>query len=215
MGQGPPSRCGASRFRALISAPAEAQVPGGVEGLRWFHLDHRELFDQTPDPESAEVVDGRVLPVLTLIGPDADEQSVDDVCPACGAADGIRFLGSAVATQLSVTLSNLFGDKSLDAAEKKALMFTDSVQDAAHRAGFVQARSHILSLRTVLRGALADSELDLTELGQAVISRAGGDPMLRYQLLPPDIVDRDEFVGFWSSDTHPNTRRAAENKAKR
>ena len=86
--------------------------------------------------------------MLTLIGPDADEQSKDDVCPACGATDGIRFLGSAVATQLSVTLSNLFGDETLDAAEKKALMFTDSVQDAAHRAGFVQARSHSLTLRT-------------------------------------------------------------------
>lgn len=206
---------GASRFRALISAPAEAQVAGGVHGLRWFHLDHRELLDTTPDPQSPEVVDGRVLPVLTLIGPDADEQSRNDVCPACGAADGIRFLGSAVATQLSVTLSNLFGDKHLDAAEKKALMFTDSVQDAAHRAGFVQARSHSLSLRAALRGALGDAELDLDELARAVIDRAGHDPMLRYQLLPPDIVDRDEFVAFWKPDVHPNSRRAAENKAKR
>ena len=157
---------GASRFRALISAPAEAQVPGGVDGLRWFHLDHRELLDTTPDPESADVVDGRLLPVLTLVGPDADEQSKEDVCPACGATDGIRFLGSAVATQLSVTLSNLFGDETLDAAEKKALMFTDSVQDAAHRAGFVQARSHSLTLRTALRSALGDGELDLDELAR-------------------------------------------------
>ena len=116
--------------------------------------------------------------------------------------DAIRFLGSAVATQLSVTLSNLFGDNNLDAAEKKALMFTDSVQDAAHRAGFVQARSHSLSLRTALRGALGEGELDLDELSQAVISRAGNDPMLRYQLLPPDIVDRDEFVGFWKAGVH-------------
>lgn len=206
---------GASRFRALISAPAEAQVAGGVQGLRWFHLDHRELLDTTPDPQSPDVVDGRVLPVLTLIGPEADEQSKNDVCPACGAADGIRFLGSAVATQLSVTLSNLFGDKHLDAAEKKALMFTDSVQDAAHRAGFVQARSHTLSLRTALRGALGEAELDLDELARAVIDRAGNDPMLRYQLLPPDLVDRDEFVAFWKTDVHPNSRRAAENKAKR
>jgi ATP-dependent helicase YprA (DUF1998 family) len=206
---------GAARFRALISAPAEAQVTEKVEGLRWFHLDHRELQDTTPDPESAEVLDGRVLPVLTLVGPDADEQSKQDVCPACGTSDGIRFMGSAVATQLSVTLSNLFGDKNLDAGEKKALMFTDSVQDAAHRAGFVQARSHSLSLRTALRGALGDSEMDLTELAKTVIARAGTDPMLRYQLLPPDIVDRDEFVGFWDPDAHTNTRRAAENKAKR
>ncbi|MGO4442195.1 DEAD/DEAH box helicase [Mycobacterium sp. 2YAF39] len=206
---------GASRFRALISAPAEAQVPGGVEGLRWFHLDHRELLDTTPDPESADIVDGRLLPVLTLVGTEADEQSKEDVCPACGATDGIRFLGSAVATQLSVTLSNLFGDENLDAAEKKALMFTDSVQDAAHRAGFVQARSHTLTLRTALRSALGDGELDLDELSQAVIARAGTDPMLRYQLLPPDIVDRDEFVAFWQANAHSNSRRAAENKAKR
>lgn len=206
---------GASRFRALISAPAEAQVTEKIEGLRWFHLDHRELLDTAPDPESAEMLDGRVLPVLTLVGPDADENSKQDVCPACGATDGIRFMGSAVATQLSVTLSNLFGDKNLDAAEKKALMFTDSVQDAAHRAGFVQARSHSLSLRTALRGALGGSEMDLTQLAKAVVDRAGNDPIQRYQLLPPEIVDRDEFVGFWNPDVHANTRRAAENKAKR
>ncbi|HPY23422.1 MAG TPA: DEAD/DEAH box helicase [Mycobacterium sp.] len=206
---------GTARFRALISAPAEAQVTEKVDGLRWFHLDHRELLDTAPDPDSTEVLDGRVLPVLTLVGPDADEQSKQDVCPACGVADGVRFMGSAVATQLSVTLSNLFGDKTLDAAEKKALMFTDSVQDAAHRAGFVQARSHSLSLRTALRGALGDSEMDLTELAQTVIARAGTDPVKRYQLLPPDIVDRDEFVGFWNHEVHPNSRRAAESKAKR
>ncbi|AMO59909.1 helicase [Mycolicibacterium phlei] len=206
---------GTARFRALISAPVEAQVPGGVKGLRWFHLDHRELVDTTPNPQSPDVINGRVLPVLTLSGPDADEESKRDTCPACGAADGIRFLGSAIATQLSVTLSNLFGDKNLDAAEKKALMFTDSVQDAAHRAGFVQARSHSLSLRTALRGALGDAEMDLDELARAVIDRAGDDPMLRYQLLPPDLVDRDEFVAFWKTDVHPNSRRAAENKAKR
>lgn len=206
---------GAARFRALISAPAEAHVPDPVEGLRWFHLDRRELLNAAPDPDDPDLVNGRVLPVLTLVGPDADEHSTKDVCPACGGADGIRFLGSAVATQLSVTLSNLFGDKNLDAAEKKALMFTDSVQDAAHRAGFVQARSHSLSLRTALRGALGDAELNLTELSQAVITRAGTDPVLRYQLLPPDVVDHDAFVGFWKADVHSNTRRAAESRAKR
>ena len=45
---------------------------------------------------------------------------------------------------------------SLDPAEKKALVFTDSVQDAAHRAGFVQSRSHTLTLRAVLRDAVGD-----------------------------------------------------------
>ena len=98
-------------------------------------------FDTTPDPDSMEVLDGRVLPVLTLVGPDATNNP-PTTCVRRASCRRHPFMGSAVATQLSVTLSNLFGDKNLDAGEKKALMFTDSVQDAAHRAGFVQARSH-------------------------------------------------------------------------
>ncbi|SMG55763.1 Distinct helicase family with a unique C-terminal domain including a metal-binding cysteine cluster [Rhodococcus rhodochrous J3] len=206
---------GASRFRALIAAPTEAQADRDVEGLRWFHIDHRDILDTAPEPDGADMLEGRVLPILTLTGSEADEKSTKDVCPACGIDDGIRFLGSAVATQLSVTLSNLFGDKNLDAGEKKALMFTDSVQDAAHRAGFVQARSHSLSLRSTLRGALSAGPLDLTELTQSVVARAGDDPIRRYQLLAPDIVDRDEFSPFWKTGAHHSSRRAAEKKAKR
>ncbi|TSE01841.1 DEAD/DEAH box helicase [Skermania sp. ID1734] len=211
---------GASRFRALISAPAEAQTVADhpdheVEGLCWFRIEDREISDVAPGPESIEILEGRALPVLMLTGPAAEADSKNDVCPSCRVGDGIRFLGSAVATQLSVTLSNLFGDARLDADEKKALMFTDSVQDAAHRAGFVQARSHSLSLRSTLRSALGPGELTLPELCQTVITRAGDDPVRRYHLLPPDLADRDEFVSFWKPGAHPSTRRAAEQRAKR
>lgn len=94
---------GTARFRALISAPAEAQVTEKVDGLRWFHLDHRELLDTAPDPDSTEVLDGRVLPVLTLVGAGqrtGQSTNNQDVCPACGVADGVRFMGSAVAATL-------------------------------------------------------------------------------------------------------------------
>ncbi|MGA4692584.1 DEAD/DEAH box helicase [Rhodococcus sp. AB351] len=211
---------GASRFRALISAPAEALLDATrpsspIEGLRWFRIDDREISDTAPDPDSTEQLEGRVLPVLVLTGANAEEDSKNDMCPACGVADGIRFLGSAVATQLSVTLSNLFGDARLDADEKKALMFTDSVQDAAHRAGFVQARSHTLSLRSTLRSALGDSTLSLPELRDAVIVRAGDDPARRYHLLAPDIVDHDEFTPFWKPDAPTKARKDATKKVEK
>ncbi|WP_280373571.1 DEAD/DEAH box helicase, partial [Nocardia abscessus] len=214
---------GDARIRALISAPLEAQLDTAVDGLRWLLLDKRELSDQAPDPESAEVLEGHALPVLMLSGLAAEEDSRKDVCPACNTADGIRFLGSAVATQLSVALSNMFGDADLDADEKKALMFTDSVQDAAHRAGFVQARSHTLSLRSTLRNALgarvsgskAAAMSTLTELCEAVIERAGDDPTRRYHLLAPEIVERDEFVAFWQRDKRADERRKARRKVKR
>ncbi|SUE13269.1 dead/deah box helicase [Rhodococcus gordoniae] len=211
---------GASRFRALISAPAEALLAATrpdspIEGLRWFRIDDREISDDAPDPDGTEQLEGKVLPVLVLTGENAEEDSKNDMCPACGVADGIRFLGSAVATQLSVTLSNLFGDASLDADEKKALMFTDSVQDAAHRAGFVQARSHTLSLRSTLRSALGDSALSLPELRDAVIARAGDDPARRYHLLAPDIVDHDEFTPFWKADAPNQARKNATDKVRK
>ncbi|MGF6882332.1 ATP-dependent helicase YprA (DUF1998 family) [Nocardia sp. GAS34] len=211
---------GGARFRALISAPVEAQLDTLVEGLRWLHIDEREISEKAPDPDSAEVLEGRVLPVLVLHGPAADDDSRKDVCPACNAADGIRFLGSAIATQLSVALSSMFGDADLDADEKKALMFTDSVQDAAHRAGFVQARSHTLSLRSTLRNALGSKVSDsgmvtLTELCDAVIDRAGNDPSRRYHLLAPDIVEREEFIAYWQTDKTPAQRSAARRKVLR
>lgn len=211
---------GASRFRALIAAPAEALLDATrpdeqIEGLRWFRIDDREISDTAPDPDGTEQLEGKVLPVLVLTGADVEENSKKDMCPACGAADGIRFLGSAIATQLSVTLSNLFGDSRLDADEKKALMFTDSVQDAAHRAGFVQARSHTLSLRSTLRSAIGDSALTLPELCQAVLTRAGDDPARRYHLLAPDIVDHDEFTSFWKADATTAARKKATAKVLR
>ncbi|WP_306305401.1 DEAD/DEAH box helicase [Nocardia jiangxiensis] len=205
---------GGQRFRALISAPVEAQLGKEIDGLRWLHVDEREIAEETPDPEGAEVLEGRVLPILVLTGPDAEDNSQKDMCPACRTADGIRFLGSAVATQLSVALSSMFGDPGLDSAEKKALMFTDSVQDAAHRAGFVQARSHTLSLRSTLRNALGTTTPDagllpLTDLCEAVIDLAEPNAMRRYHLLAPDIVERDEFKAFWDDQSVSTARNKA------
>ena len=152
------------RFRALLYAPPEADHAtadaaagsggGSEDGLRWFSVRQRVLLPEAPAEDDLDYRDGWILPVLTQVGVDADDDSRDDTCPCCQQKDGIRFLGSAIATLLSVTLSTLFGDEDLDPREKKALVFTDSVQDAAHRAGFVESRSHALTLRSVLRHAV-------------------------------------------------------------
>jgi ATP-dependent helicase YprA (DUF1998 family) len=210
------------RFRAVIYAPLEAEhAPGraggeqadgsrpdgrtdkgdaadvAVEGLRWLSIRQRMLLTSAPDDDDADNRDGWVLPVLTQVGPDADDESRDDTCPSCQQKDGIRFLGSAIATLLSVTLSTLFGDQALDPREKKALVFTDSVQDAAHRAGFVESRSHTLTLRALLRHAVGDHPVGLDSLVDQAIAAAGDDPFRRYRIIPPDLVERDEFAPFW------------------
>ncbi|SOC50279.1 protein of unknown function [Blastococcus aggregatus] len=189
------------RFRPLIHAPTEgdrtaARDVAPVEGLMWFAVRERRLLAALPDDER-EIRSGGVLPVLTHQGVDAGELSLDDTCPACQHKDGIRFLGSAIATLLSVTLSTLFGAEGLDEAEKKALVFTDSVQDAAHRAGFVQSRSFSLTLRAVLREAVGEQPISLDGLVEQVILNAGDNPHRRYRVVPPEVVDREEFAPFW------------------
>ena len=139
----------------------------------------------------------------------------DDVCPSCRTKDGIRFLGSAIATQLSVALSTLFGSTGLDQAEKKALVFTDSVQDAAHRAGFVQSRSHSLTLRSVLRQAVGTEPAGLDRVVDRIIELAGDDPHRRYRILPPDLADRDEFAGFWRATTLAKVPPAVRSRVRR
>ena len=197
------------RFRALLFAPNEAdqalnssELDQAIQnGLRFFAVRQRSLLDQVPPDDDPDFLAGAVLPVLTLVGDDADTESQDDRCPSCLQEDGIRFLGSAISTLLSVTLSTMFGTANLDRVEKKALVFTDSVQDAAHRAGFVQSRSHTLTLRSVLRDAVGDDPITLDALVDEVLQRAGDDPFRRYRILPPELVDRDEFPRFWDQRT--------------
>ncbi len=196
------------RFRALLYAPLEADHAGGnggpaeaVEGLRWFSIRQRLLLASPPAEDDRDTREGWVLPVLTQVGQDADAESQADTCPSCQQRDAIRFLGSAVATLLSVTLSTLFGAEQLDAAEKKALVFTDSVQDAAHRAGFIESRSHVLTLRSVLRAAVDDAPIALDALVGEAIRQAGDDPFRRFRLVPPELAERDEFAPFWRKDS--------------
>ncbi len=190
------------RFRPLVSAPSEEELvlEGGQEpppGLVWFAPTQRQLLTTAPDADDEDRRAGLILPVLTHVGSEADDHARKDTCPSCLQEDGIRFLGSAIATLLSVALSTIFGTAHLDAREKKSLVFTDSVQDAAHRAGFIEARSHILTFRSMLRDALGDDACTVDELVQRVIGRAGDDPFQRYRMLPPSVVGRPEFDAWW------------------
>lgn len=215
------------RFRALLHAPGEeaaylAALAKGLPhpetdypGLRWYSVSGRELLTRRPE-EGEETREGRVLPVLTLTGTDAEiaKGSTQDACPSCGGTDVIRFLGSAVATLLSVSLTTLFGDKDLDDGEKRALVFTDSVQDAAHRAGYVDQRSHTMSLRSALRGAL-DQPATLEEWVTAAMETAQDDPFDRYRLVPSDLTHHQAFQPYWDPEAPRKDSRKATTAVRR
>lgn len=173
-----------SEQRAAIEQGRSVAGPRGVDGtsaVLWFHSASNELSTRQPSPEEEQ--SGSSIAVLTHFGPEADDLSAKQTCPSCGDVDSIRYIGSGISTLLSVSLSNLFGMADLDSAEKKTLVFADSVQDAAHRAGYVQARSRAFALRTYTRRAVGDNEVTLPSISRALMDNATSG-RTRYELLP-------------------------------
>ena len=70
------------------------------------------------------------------------------------------------------------------------------------------SRSHVLTLRAVLREAVGDRDRSLPELVDAALELAGADPAKRHRLLPPEFAASDEFRDFWASpsDGHRKPR---------
>ena len=181
-----------------------------VSAVHWFDPNNRllEMRDPDDDDERAETM----VPVLTYFGSQADEDALLSRCPSCGEQDAIRFLGSRVPTLLSVALSNLFGMPQLDSAEKKTLIFADSVQDAAHRAGFVQNRSRAFTLRMLTRREVGDTEIPLSHLAPALMKSAQDDPRRRYELLPPGLARLSGFQPYWDDTADQGQRDAADSR---
>jgi ATP-dependent helicase YprA (DUF1998 family) len=193
---------------ALIHAAGEAAAGAGAEPgvergeqsgaadepvVQWFVPRTGELVAVEP------VDDDTAVPVLPPVELDEARR---ERCPACRQDDGIRFLGSRVATLVSVLLGHLFGSSDVLDAEKKTLLFTDSVQDAAHHAAFVEARGYALNLRAVTTAVIGARDRNLGEVGAAIVDHAmAGTRDQRYALLPPDLQQHRQFQRFWQERT--------------
>lgn len=70
------------------------------------------------------------------------------LCPHCGNKSKLSIIGMRSATEVSAGISELYASKFND--DKKLLAFTDNVQDAAHHAGFYNARTWKFGLRTAV-----------------------------------------------------------------
>jgi DEAD/DEAH box helicase domain-containing protein len=144
-------------------------------------------------------------------------------CPSCQADDAITFLASRAATLSSVAVSELFSSRFN--ADKKLLAFTDSVQDASHRAGFFAARTFRFSLRTAIQ-ALVEQEaapVRLSDFTAKLITYWTGrsdEGRTAAQLLPPDLVEDPAYIAYFGLEKadglrdahHPN---AAQRQAMR
>lgn len=95
------------------------------------------------------------------------------ICPSCNSKNTINIVGQRVATLASVTTSQLLATDLDPGNEKfrKILAFTNSVQDAAHQAGFLEARNYRFTFRTALQKVinLLNRPVTLEELQEEFI----------------------------------------------
>lgn len=117
-------------------------------------------------------------------------------CSSCGGHNSLTIVGSRAASLTSVALSQLFASRFND--DKKLLAFSDSVQDASHRAGFFGARTYAFNFRTAVQKVVASlgGPVPLAELPRRVIDywkpKLGeGDFVATF--LPPDM----EWLRDW------------------
>ena len=80
----------------------------------------------------------------------------DNTCPACGNRDRLLLLGARNATLGSQVVEHSWASPFND--DKKLIAFSDSVQDAAHHAGFFGARTYLNNVRTGLAKVIDELE---------------------------------------------------------
>lgn len=121
-------------------------------------------------------------------------------CPHCGGHHTLTILGSRAASLTSVAISQLYA--SPFNADRKLLAFSDSVQDAAHRAGFFAARTYRFNLRTAIQKVVSTlsaplSVLDFTNLFISFWEEESGSTEFLANFTPPDLYwmgDYEKFV---------------------
>lgn len=157
-----------------------------------------------PCPLTGEVESVRVI----ISQPDSsndEESAISHRCPYCR-EKSILFIGAQGATLASVAIDEMFGTPLNN--EAKLLAFTDSVQDASHRAGFFTARTYNFTLRTALCAAVDDAangELLLQDSAKAMLEfwkhskrlgDKGGTKEVIATLMPPDLREYEPYLEY-------------------
>ena len=123
-------------------------------------------------------------------------------CPFCGAREALLIFGARASSLLSVALGQVFASRHND--DRKVIAFSDNVQDAAHRAGFIAARTWPNVLRSAIAQVVAERDgISLAELagtagGEGAVAAWWRDPEAN-----PGALDPERFVAeFLAPDRH-------------
>ena len=145
-----------SRLTYLLPQPPASGILGGVQHVEGHVCQKCLHWHLQPNPPAhCHACGGRSLykvwrsqPKWSMTGSGLQSQK-SARCAYCGSSTGTGIFGVSATSIASTLVSLLFASKAN--GDPKLLAFGDSVQDVAHRAGFIEARSY----RTLLRQTIA------------------------------------------------------------
>ena len=136
-------------------------------------------------------------------------------CPECNTTNDMSIIGTRIATLNSITVSQILSSNLDERGEKyrKVLAFTNGVQDAAHQAGFVEARNYRFTFRASLQKVInqIDEPVDLVTLKNRFISywKSHADPNNKnhleaylYRFFPSDRIGESRVEDFRNLSTN-------------
>ncbi|MFW5828194.1 MAG: DEAD/DEAH box helicase, partial [Alkalispirochaeta sp.] len=125
-------------------------------------------------------------------------------CPVCQGRDSLLLVGSRSTSLLAVAIAQLHASPYTE--DRKVLAFSDSVQDAAHHAGFFGARTYSFNLRMALARFLSSRPDRGTQNLAEVVARLVqhyrgtlGDELFVSIFLAPRLEALPEFDALLSS----------------
>jgi DEAD/DEAH box helicase domain-containing protein len=128
-------------INSASNKPVEEYDPDNLIN-NWMHRIDLSLFENS-GKHTIQIIAVRKL----------KENKTRHICPECNTENAMATIGTRIATLSSVTVAQVLSsdlDHRFD-KERKILAFTNSVQDAAHQAGFVEARNFRFTFRASLQ----------------------------------------------------------------
>ena len=118
-------------------------------------------------------------------------------CPHCGEPNQPGIFGARGASLLSAALGKTFASRYNN--DKKVLAFSDSVQDAAHRAGYFEARTYTFSVRTAILQYLnnLDEDQDINTIANGLVQsqrKSLGDAKFVGTFIAPNMDWLDDYA---------------------
>ncbi|WP_452228964.1 DEAD/DEAH box helicase [Lacinutrix sp. MEBiC02404] len=131
------------------------------------------------------------------------ENRIEHICPCCNTSNSVAIIGTKIPTLSSIAVSQTLATDLDPATDKfrKVLAFTNSVQDAAHQAGFIEGRNYRFTFRASVQKVIntLNRPVRLDELANEFITywKAHGDETgndslngYLYRFFPKDYIGK-------------------------